>query len=296
MVIENAITGKNLVKEFKGFKLDIDELNVPKGFATALIGENGAGKTTLLNMMAGIRLDYKGQFEYMGMGTNVDEPAVREAIGYTDPNNYFMPQWTVKQVRDISDTLFDSFDGKRFDALCEALDIPVKNVKGVQDLSDGNKMKLMLASVLARNTKTLVLDEPASPLDPVMRDRLCELIRDYIRSGEGERSVLYSTHNIADMESVTDYAIIMSKGKILEQGFVDDLKEKYVIVKGEAADTKSVGEYMISMHSSEYGFEGLCEVSKVDCFAGMDVVVETPSLSQICVGIMKTQSSLKELL
>lgn len=296
MFIENAITGKNLVKEFKGFKLDIKEVNVPKGFATALIGENGAGKTTLLNMMAGIRLDYDGEFEYMGMGTNVDNPEVRESIGYTDPNNYYMPEWTIKQVKDITKAIFSSFDETRFDAICDALDIPIKNVKHIKQLSDGNKMKLMLASVLARNTKTLILDEPASPLDPVMRDRLCEMIREYIKSGEGERSVFFSTHNIADMENVTDYAIIMAKGEILEQGFVEDLKEKYVIVKGESKDIKMAEQYLIDMHSSDYGFEGLALSSKIDCFAGMDIAVEVPTLSQICVGIMKTKSSLKNLM
>lgn len=60
MEFEHVIEGKNLKKKFRGFELDIERLQVPKGFATALIGENGAGKTTLLNILAGIRLDYRG--------------------------------------------------------------------------------------------------------------------------------------------------------------------------------------------------------------------------------------------
>ena len=66
MVTENVITIDNLTKSFKGFKLEIPHLEIPKGFATALIGENGAGKTTLLNILSGIRLDYKGQITCMG--------------------------------------------------------------------------------------------------------------------------------------------------------------------------------------------------------------------------------------
>ena len=62
MYTENILSGKDLNKKYKGFNLSIPELNIPKGFATALIGENGAGKTTLLNMMAGIRLDFTGEF------------------------------------------------------------------------------------------------------------------------------------------------------------------------------------------------------------------------------------------
>ena len=84
-------------------------------------------------------------------------------------------------------------------------------------------MKLMLANVLARDTNLLLLDEPASPLDPLMRDKLCDLIRQYLEAGNGENTVFFSTHNISDMENVTDYAIIMSHGKIIEEGFVEDL-------------------------------------------------------------------------
>lgn len=86
-------------------------------------------------------------------------------------------------------------------------------------------MKLMLAGVMARKTDLLLLDEPASPLDPLMRDKLCQMIGEYIHEGNGKRSVFFSTHNISDMENITDYAIIMENGQIVEQGFVEDLKE-----------------------------------------------------------------------
>ena len=70
-------------------------------------------------------------------------------------------------------------------------------------------MKLMLSGVFARETQMLLLDEPASPLDPLMRDVLCDMIRGYLEEGAGEKTVLFSTHNIADMENVTDYAVIV---------------------------------------------------------------------------------------
>lgn len=91
-------------------------------------------------------------------------------------------------------------------------------------LSDGNKMRLYLAAILARNTKFLILDEPASALDPLMRDMLCDMFREYLAEDE-ERSILFSTHNIADMEYATDYAVFMANGKIVEKGFVEELKE-----------------------------------------------------------------------
>lgn len=295
MNTENILTAKNLLKKYKGFELNIPELSIPRGFATALIGENGAGKTTLLNMMSGLKLDYSGSFSYFENDGNIMDEAVRERIGACGCENYFMPTWTINQIKEICGLLFPKFSQKMFDDICAALDIPVNNAKTVKKLSEGNKMKLMLATVLARPTDLLILDEPASPLDPLMRDRLNEIIREYLSQGEGKRSVFFSTHNIADMESVTDFAILMDKGKILEQGFVEDLKEKYVLVKGEAEDFEKAVPVLMGVEKSTFGFEGLCMSSKLDKLAGIRIVTETATLSQICVGIMKEHTKLKKL-
>lgn len=293
MEVKSAIRARNLKKEFKGFELQAPEFVVPKGFATALIGENGAGKTTLLNILTGIRLDYKGQVTYFDEGQKIDEKGVRERIGYTDPGNYFLPHWTVKQVEELSGLLFERFHPDRFRALCEELGIPVGSVKSVKNLSDGNRMKLMLAAVLARDTDVLLLDEPASPLDPLMRDKLCDVIRSYLEQGNGERTVFFSTHNIADMENVTDYAIILEHGRVVEEGFVEDLKEKYVMVKGEAEDAEAAAKILFSISRNSYGFEGACLAENLDRLAGMDVSMETPTLSQISVAVMKANTNLK---
>lgn len=292
METNSVVKVTNLQKKFKGFQLSVPQLEIPKGYATALIGENGAGKTTLLNLMAGIRLDFQGEIAYFDRKEGLDVQ-VQERIGYTGPGSYFLPHWTVKQVEEISSLLFENFHKDRFQAICEELCIPVGVTKEVKNLSDGNRMKLMLATVLARDTELLILDEPASPLDPLMRDKLCDIIREYLEQGNGEHSVFFSTHNISDMENVTDYAIIMEHGTIVEQGFVEDLKEKYVAVKGEAADAEAAGKILYTMSKSNYGFEGICLAENMEKLAGMDISVETPTLSQISVAVMKANTSLK---
>ncbi len=293
MEAKSVVRAVNLQKKFKGFELSVPELRIPKGFATALIGENGAGKTTLLNLLAGIRLDFKGEITYFDEKEKMSGGKVQERVGYTSPNSFFLPHWTVNQVREISELLFDNFHRDRYWALCEELGIPVNVTKSVKELSDGNKMKLMLAAVFARDTELLILDEPASPLDPLMRDKLCDMLREYLEQGGGERSVFFSTHNVADMENVTDYAIILEHGNIVEQGFVEDLKEKYLLVKGEAEDAEAAGKILFTMTKSAHGFEGVCLSEKLDGLAGMDVSVETPTLSQISVAVMKAHTSLK---
>lgn len=300
-IANSAIEMKQINKKYRGFTLDIPSLSIPEGFATALIGENGAGKTTLINILAGTRLDYKGELTFFGKWNDKDreqeDVPVREMIGYTGPGNYYLPNWTVQQVEEVTQMLFDKFDREKFESLLEQLQISANTAGGkqkkVSDLSDGNKMKLMLAGVLARETSLLILDEPASPLDPLMRDILCDILRQYLDQGEGKRTVFFSTHNIADMENVTDYAIIMEHGQVMEQGFVEDLKEKYTVVKGEAKDADGAAKILYTMSRNTYGFEGVCLSENLDRLAGMDVGLERPSLSQICVAVMKANSRIR---
>ena len=299
MSLKYAITGKNIEKKFKGFQLDIPELKVPKGFATALIGENGAGKSTLMNILAGIRLDAKGSLCYFDEYDEVERENgnQKERVGYVGPGHYFLPHWTVRDIENINKILFSNYSEDVFEKLCEELGICDARIWGkektVAKFSDGTKMKLMLANVFARKTDALLLDEPASPLDPLMRDRLCEMIQTYIEEGNGERSVFFSTHNISDMENITDYAIIMAHGKIVEEGFVDDLKEKYILVKGDAEDKEKAKDILYSMTANSYGFEGICLAENLDKLAGMNVTKEIPSLYQISVEVMKVNSRMK---
>lgn len=299
-VTKTAINVKHVEKKFKGFALEIDDLKIPAGFSTALIGENGAGKTTLLNILAGIRLDYKGDITFFDQWSDKDREKtgnpVKEMIGYTGPGTYYLPNWTVKQVEDVTELLFEKFDRNKFEKYLDMLQIATTDVKGkskkVNNLSDGNRMKLMISGVLARETSMLLLDEPASPLDPLMRDVLCDLIREYIEQGAGEKTVFFSTHNISDMENVTDYAVIMEHGKVVEQGFVEDLKEKYVVVKGELSDVSVAEKILYSISKNNYGYEGICLAEDMNKLAGLDIEVSTPSLSQISVAVMKKGSKI----
>lgn len=289
MRTETIMELRDISKKFKGFCLDIPKLCIPKGFAAALIGENGAGKSTLMSLIAGTRLDYKGTITYFDGET--EDAVIRENIGYTSANNYFMPNWTVEAISEVSELLFEQFHPKRYEALLRELGVTNMSKK-VSGLSDGMCMKTALAAVFARDTRLLCLDEPASPLDPLMREKLCSMIREYLEEGNGEKSVLFSTHNIADMENVTDYAIIMERGQIAEQGFVEELKEKYVVVKGENAEEGTARNVLIGFTKNAYGYEGLCLCEDMDKLAGMDIAVEIPTLSQISIFIMKQHTTL----
>ena len=299
MDVNYVVKGTNLNKRFKEFTLNIPSFKIPEGFATALIGENGAGKTTLLNILSGIRLDYKGSIEYFNKYSDKDRednPEVKERIGYTGTGSYYLPQWTIDDIEKISGLLFEDFSSEKFRRYCEELAIfPSGTFDGKKKnsaLSDGTKMKLMLAGVMARKTDLLILDEPASPLDPLMRDKLCQMIGDYINNGDGKHSVFFSTHNISDMESITDYAIIMEHGEIVEEGFVEDLKEKYILVQGDTNDIEEAKKILYTISTNPYGFEGICLAENLDKLASMNITKEVPTLFQISVAVMKNSTKL----
>jgi ABC-2 type transport system ATP-binding protein len=126
MTTKNAIEAAKITKELKNFTLDVENFAIPQGFATALIGENGAGKTTLLNILAGIRLDYKGEITYFGQYSDKQKENsgdIKNRIGYTGPGKYYLPQWTVKDIEEISKLMFDDFSADDFHRYCEELAI-----------------------------------------------------------------------------------------------------------------------------------------------------------------------------
>ncbi len=294
MTTDSAMTAENLCMQYKHFLLDIPELRIPKGFVTALIGENGAGKTTLLRILAGVILNYKGKVTYFDEKLSMDDSSVRDRIGYTAPGNYFLPNWTGENVRDISPALYPDFDAARFDEFIQEMAMEGFHNRCV-DMSEGNRMKLELASVLARKTDLLLLDEPASPLDPLMREKLCDLLRSYIAEGNGDRTVLLSSHNVADMESTTDYCIFMAQGRIVEQGFVEDLKEKYVLLTGPASLMRKLQDMFVSCTGGSNELSALAEaasLTQIRSAAAADdtIVAERPTLQQISVGILRRYS------
>jgi len=288
--MDNVIEINGITKKYKGFTLGKIEVAVPCGFATALIGANGAGKTTLIDILCGVTGKDSGEVTYFGDMTDIDDDKLRNRIGYCSSANFFPLDWTLKNIANSMEIGFDNFNRQKFAELCNRLkleDPTQKKQKKLVKFSDGNKMRAYLAAVLARDTELLVLDEPASSLDPLARDVLCDIFREYLNERDGERSVLFSTHNIADMEFATDYAIFMAHGKVIEQGFVEDLKEKYVLVHGDAECADKARKLMISFSGGKTGFEGIALAEHADLLRAYDTVFETPTLHQLSVGILR---------
>lgn len=288
--MDNVLSIKGLTKKFSKFTLGEITLDVPMGFATALIGANGAGKTTLIDVLCGVTPKTDGEVTYFGESSDIASASLRDRIGYCASNGFFPQGWTAKDIAISMELAFPGFDRKRFEQLCAELEVDgehTKKAKPMYKQSDGNRMRTALASVFARKTDLLVLDEPGSSLDPLMRDRLCDRMREYLEEGDGAKSILFSTHNIADMENACDYAIFMDMGRIIEQGFVDDLKEKYIIARGDAKDFDKAKDILLSHSKTRTAFDGLALAENAERLAEMGVDSEAPTLQQLSIGLLK---------
>ncbi len=287
--MENAVEIKDLTKKYKDFTLDVTAV-IPKGFSTALIGANGAGKTTLIDILCGVTARTSGEAVYFGDKSDTDDDGLRNRIGYCSAANFFPLDWKLKTVAECMAIGFDNFDRARFTELCVKWKIGSpddKKQKNMMKMSDGNRMRAALAAVLARDTDLLVLDEPASSLDPLARDQLCDMFREYLAEKDGERTILFSTHNIADMEFATDYAVFMAHGHVIEQGFVEELKEKYILVHGDAANGSGAKPLMFSYSVNSTAFEGIALSENSANLEAVGAITERPTLQQLSVGILR---------
>ncbi|MDE7362117.1 MAG: ABC transporter ATP-binding protein [Oscillospiraceae bacterium] len=288
--MDAILSSKGLTKKYSKFTLGGIDLELPKGFATALIGANGAGKTTLIDVLCGVIHANAGEVTYFGEYKDIDSSELRERIGYCAAQGFFPAAWKAKDIAEAMSMAYAKFDRERFNKLCQELEVDDENTKKAKPMykqSDGNRMRTALAAVFARETDLLILDEPGSTLDPLMRDRLCDRMRGYLDDGNGEKSILFSTHNIADMENAADYAVFMDKGQIIEQGFVEDLKDKYVIVRGDAADYDNSKALMLSHNVNKTVFEGLALAAHKNRFEAEGAVCERPTLQQLSIGMLK---------
>ena len=286
--MNKAIDIVGLKKEYKDFTMDVTA-TVPKGFATALIGANGAGKTTLIDSLCGVNAVSSGTAVFFEKDS-IDNSERLERIGYCSSGNFFPLTWKLKTIAECMAIGFDGFDRERFDTLCGEWGLGSskdKKQKSLMKMSDGNRVRTALAAVFARDTDLLVLDEPASTLDPLARDRLCDMFRAYLSEEDGERSILFSTHNIADMESATDYAIFMADGKVIEQGFVEDLKNKYLLVHTDAGDSEKAKPLLLTYTSSDTGLEGLALSENTAVLEAVGAILERPTLQQLSVGVLR---------
>ena len=247
---------KNLKKEFKDFELDIDSLEIPEGAVIGLIGENGAGKTTLLKCILDL---YKYQGDIKVFGEKIHKESF-EKIGAVIPDSFFNDTFKIKDVVDILKVAYKNFDEEVFYDCADKFKMP--RDKKLSELSTGNLMKLKIISAICHQPELLIFDEPTSGLDPVIRDEIIEFLFDYMR--DGDRTILFSSHILSDIEKIADYIIYIHQGRVILYDEKDSLIEKYGILKTSEDNIEKYGDFILKTRKNKYSTEAL--IKNVEVF------------------------------
>ena len=218
--------------------LDSVSLSVTRGVVHGLVGANGAGKTTLIKHVLGLLRAQGGSVRVLGLDPVVDPVAVLSRIGYLSEEND-LPGWMrVDELIRYSRAFYSGWDDGYAEQLRQtfALDPTAK----IRNLSRGQKARAGLLVALAHRPELLLLDEPSSGLDPIVRrDILGAVIRTIADEG---RTVLFSSHLLEEVEQVADHVTMISRGSIALSASLEvireshrSLDEAFVAHVGEAA-------------------------------------------------------------
>lgn len=279
----NILEVRNLNKTYKDFQLKDVNLTIPKGYIMGFVGQNGAGKTSTINLINHICKCDSGSIKIDGISYADDPVRYKESIAYVDDECYFTKGLKVKNVKQTLKEFYPTFDSEKFDSLIEKYNLPIN--KNIINFSRGMKVKLMFATVFSRDAKLLILDEATNGLDPVVREELMGELQKYIENGE--RSILFSTHVLSDLEEIADYITFIDNGRIILQKPKDEMLEEYMIIKGDYGNlTEQQKKYLIGVENKNYGFEALIESNNAQNFDGQ-FVFEKPNVSQIMLHTIK---------
>jgi ABC-type multidrug transport system ATPase subunit len=197
------------------------DLEIAPGSIYALVGPNGAGKSTLIKILMNILRATSGSAELLGLDSQRLTGAALNRIGYVSENQK-MPEWmTVGSMLAYLRPFYPTWDRGLEDELVKQFDLPVdRKLKG---LSRGMRMKAALASALAFHPRMIVLDEPFSGLDPLVRDELVEGLLDRAE----EATILISSHDLAEIEGFSSHVGYLERGSLLFSEEMESLLERF---------------------------------------------------------------------
>lgn len=204
----NAVEVKELTKKFKGFTLDHVSFSLPAGCIMGLVGENGAGKSTTLKLLLNMIQKDSGRITILGKDEkNID----KNEIGVVFDECRFHESFTAKDINQVLKSIFQRWNEPQFFDYLNRFEVPSN--KKLKEFSRGMKMKISIAAAVSHDAKLLLLDEPTSTLDPVVRDEMLDIFYDFI--SDEQHSIIISSHIVSDLEKVCDYIAFMHKGKMI---------------------------------------------------------------------------------
>ena len=281
--MSNIVEARSLRKNYGNFTaLDGVDLTIPSGAISGLIGPNGAGKTTTLKALIGL-CDVDGELSVAGRDPRRARHKLMEDVCFIADVG-ILPKWLkVSQLIDYVEAVHPRFDRKKAEKFLSTTDIPAN--KPIKELSKGMVTQLHLALVMSIEVQLLVLDEPTLGLDIIYRKEFYDrLLNDYY---DGNRTIIISTHQVEEIETLLSHLLFINKGKIVLDTLMSELCEVYTEVLVDA-DKMAVADACGPIHVREllgkksYTFESVPK-ERLEVLGEL----QTPSVADLFVAKLK---------
>ncbi len=201
---------------------DVD-LAVPQGALYALLGPNGSGKTTLLQVLMGLRHPSRGRAAVLGVDTRSLDTATRSRIGYVAEGQSLPSRMRLSEIEAFLAPLYDTWDASLARELREQFELDPS--RKISTLSRGEQMKAALLCALAPRPRLLIMDEPFTGMDALVKD---ELVRGLLRSSGSEGwTVLLCSHDIGELELLADWVGFLDRGVVRLSEPIDRVRERF---------------------------------------------------------------------
>ena len=233
---ENAIEIQGLTKKYDGFTLDNVSFAVPRGTIMGFVGQNGAGKTTTIKAILNIIRTDGGSVRILGMDHIEKEYEIKEQIAAVFDEIPFQDCFNAVQLNRVFEGLYVNWSSETFFSYLDRFQLPRR--KKIRALSKGMKMKLQIATALSHGAKVLIMDEATTGLDPVVRNEILDIFREYLK--DDTNSILMSSHITSDLEKIADAVTFIDKGKVYLTGYKDELLERHALLKCSRKEFETV--------------------------------------------------------
>lgn len=215
------------------------DLRVERGRCYGLFGRNGAGKTTAIKCLLNLLRPKSGRVSVFGFDPSREEVAVKRRIAYVPDQVAFYPWMSVREALDYLSSFREHWNRDLERDLLSRFSLDLR--QKISGLSKGQRTQLALLAAIAPEPELLVLDEPTSGLDPVVRREFIEtVIGAYQESAPGDRTVLVSTHLIAEFEGLIDEFTIMDQGRAVLSLGSDQARGKYSRIRARFAEAAPI--------------------------------------------------------
>ena len=208
---------RNLTKHYPGFTLDHVSFSLAEGRITGFIGRNGAGKTTTLHSLLSFVHPDEGEIRFWGEPLTEQALRIRQRIGFVSSGMSFYPKKKLRTITEVTRRFYSGWDEAAYRGYLE--EFALDEDKTPEKLSNGMKIKYLLALALSHNADLLILDEPTSGLDPLSREDLLEI---FLTLRDRGKTILFSTHITSDLDKTADHILYLSRGTLVADQPLDE--------------------------------------------------------------------------